>query len=144
MHNGGSWHGKIVTLAEAYAACVKQPIHRLAWATSAAINNICINCDISNAFAEALPPSKPFSMQVDDQFRKWWTNHLGRQQIPKGYIMPILQNLQGHPEAPQLWHKHVNDILVNKLKFDHMTHEPCLSLLPAPPRRRSHHYSLTS
>jgi hypothetical protein len=30
--NGGSRHGKIVTLAETYAACVEQPIHRLAWA----------------------------------------------------------------------------------------------------------------
>jgi Reverse transcriptase (RNA-dependent DNA polymerase) len=124
--NGGSRHGKIVTLAETYAACVEQPIHRLAWAISAAINYICIGCDVSNAFAEAPGPSKLFYMQVDAQFQEWWTKHLKRKPIPKGHVIPILKNLQGHPEAPRLWHKHINNILVNKLNFNHTTHEPCL------------------
>jgi Reverse transcriptase (RNA-dependent DNA polymerase) len=122
--NGGSRHGKIVTLAETYAACVEQPIHRLAWAISAAINYICLGCNVSNAFAEAGPPGKPFYMYVDNQF--WWTKHLRRPPIPKGYVIPILKNLQGHPEAPRLWHKHIDNILINKLNFDHTTHEPCL------------------
>lgn len=124
--NGGTKHGKIVTLAETYAACVEQPIHRLAWAITAAINYISLGCDVSNAFAEAPPPGKPFYMYVDDQFREWWTQHLNRPPIPRGYVIPILRNLQGHPEAPRLWHKHINDILINKLGFDHTTHEPCL------------------
>jgi Reverse transcriptase (RNA-dependent DNA polymerase) len=124
--NGGQRHGKIVTLAETYAACVEQPIHHLAWAITAAINYICLGCDVSNAFAEAPGPNKLFYMYVDDQFREWWTDQLGRRPIPKGYVIPILKNLQGHPDAPRLWHKHINDILVNRMKFDHTTHEPCL------------------
>jgi hypothetical protein len=40
--------------------------------------------------------------------------------------IPIQRNLQGHPEAPRLWHKHINTILVNDLGLDHMIHEPCL------------------
>jgi hypothetical protein len=124
--NGGSRHGKVVTLAETYAACVEQPIHRLAWAITAGINYISIGCDVSNAFAEAAPPSIPFFMEVDAQFLDWWVNCLGNAPIPIGWVIPILRNLQGHPEAPRLWHKHINGILVNDLGFDHTTHEPCL------------------
>jgi hypothetical protein len=124
--NGGSRHGKVVTLAETYAACVEQPIHRLAWAITAGINYISIGCDVSNAFAEAPPPSIPFFMEVDAQFLDWWVNCLGNKPIPIGWVIPILRNLQGHPEAPRLWHKHINNILVNELGFDHTTHEPCL------------------
>jgi hypothetical protein len=124
--NGGSRHGKVVTLAETYAACVEQPIHRLAWAITAGVNHISLGCDVSNAFAEAPPPSIPFYMEVDDQFLDWWVNCLGNDPIPKGWVVPILRNLQGHPEAPRLWHKHINGILVNELGFDHTTHEPCL------------------
>jgi hypothetical protein len=63
---------------------------------------------------------------MDDKFNEWWTQHLKQKPIPKGYVILILKNLQGHPEVICLWHKHINDILVNKLKFDHTTHEPCL------------------
>ena len=48
--NGESQHdGKVVTLAETYAACIEQPIHDLAWAITV---------------AEA-HPSIPFYMEVD-------------------------------------------------------------------------------
>lgn len=124
--NGGSRHGKVITLAETYAACVEQPIHRLSWAITAALNHISLGCDVSNAFAEAPPPKIPFFMEVDEQFLDWWVNSLGNDPIPIGWVIPILRNLQGHPEAPRLWHKHINGILVNDLGFDHTTHEPCL------------------
>jgi Reverse transcriptase (RNA-dependent DNA polymerase) len=124
--NGGSGHGKVVTIAETYAACVEQPIHRLAWAITAGINYISLGCYISNAFAEAPPPSIPFFMEVDDRFLNWWADCLGNDPIPKGWVIPILRNLQGHPEAPRLWHTHINAILVNVLGFHHRTHEPCL------------------
>jgi hypothetical protein len=65
-------------------------------------------------------------MEVDNQFLHWWVNCLGNDPIPKGWVIPILCNLQGHPEAPQLWHKHINSIPANDLGFDHTTHEPCL------------------
>ena len=65
-------------------------------------------------------------MEVDDQFNDWWVNCLHNDPIPPGWVIPILRNLQGHPEAPRLWHKHINCILVEDLGFDHSTHEPCL------------------
>ena len=124
--NGGQRHGKVVTLAETYAACVEQPVHRLTWATFAALNYIGLGCDVSNAFAEAPGPKEPFYMEVDAPFLDWWVNYLGQEPIPLGWVIPIHKNLQGHPEAPRLWHKHINNILIDKLGFDHCTHESCL------------------
>lgn len=124
--NGGPRYGKVVTLAETFAACLEQPAHRLAWALTAACNHIALGCDVANAFAEADAPEEPFYMEVDDQFNTWWTQHLGKPPIPQGYVIPILKNLQGHPEAPRLWSKHIDDIIQNKLHFASTTHEPCL------------------
>ena len=58
--NSGPRNGKVITIAETYAACVEQPIHRLMWAIMAAINYIGLGADVSNAFAEA-PPLKTLS-----------------------------------------------------------------------------------
>jgi hypothetical protein len=124
--NGGTRHGKVVTLAETYAACVEQPAHRLTWALIAALNYVGLGCDVSNAFAEAPPPKEPFYMVADAQFCDWWENCLGNPPLPRGYVIPILRNLQGHPEAPRLWHKHINGILLTKMGFQHTTHKPCL------------------
>jgi hypothetical protein len=113
--NGGTRHGK-----------VEQPAHRLTWALIAALNYVGLRCDVSNAFAEAPPPNKPFYMVADAQFCDWWENCLGNPPLPRGYVIPILRNLQGHPEAPRLWHKHINGILLTKMGFQHTTHKPCL------------------
>jgi hypothetical protein len=66
--NGGTRFGKVVTLAETYAACVEQPAHRLTWSLIAALNYVGLGCDVSNAFAEAPAPKEPFYMVVDEQF----------------------------------------------------------------------------
>mmetsp|Transcript_5974 Transcript_5974/g.9129 ORF Transcript_5974/g.9129 Transcript_5974/m.9129 type:complete len:117 (-) Transcript_5974:2461-2811(-) len=65
-------------------------------------------------------------MQVDEQFMDWWINELKREPFPKEWVIPILKNLQGHPEAPRLWEKHINGILRQALKFQQTTHEPCV------------------
>jgi hypothetical protein len=124
--NGGKRYGKVITIAETYAACVEQPAHRLTWALIAALNFIGLGVDIGNAFAEAPPPKDPFFMQVDTQFREWWTDCLGNPPIPDGYVIPILKNLQGHPEGPRLWDIHIRGIVCDKMGFTHTTHEPCL------------------
>jgi hypothetical protein len=124
--NGGPRYGKVITIAETYAACVEQPAHRLTWALIAALNYIGLGVDIGNAFAEAPPPKDPFFMQVDSQFREWWTECLGNPPIPEGYVIPILKNLQGHPEGPRLWDIHIRGIVCDKLGFAHTTHEQCL------------------
>jgi hypothetical protein len=46
--------------------------------------------------------------------------------IPSGYVLPVNHALQGHPEAPRLWEKHITSILTTKLGFTPTTHEPCL------------------
>ena len=89
-----------MTLAETYASCVEQPAHRLTWALAAALDLIYIRYDVGNAFAEApWGESGPFFIEVDNQFQDWWTNHLHREPISDGYVIPILHALQGHPEA---------------------------------------------
>jgi hypothetical protein len=70
------------------------------------------------------PPKEPFYMVVDEQVRDWWENCLGKPPIPRGWVIPILSNLQGHPEAPRLWHKHIDGILIPTIT--HTTHEACL------------------
>ena len=123
----GSQRSGIVTLAETYASCVEQPAHRLTWALAAALDLICIGYDVGNAFAEApWGESEPFFMEVDDQFQDWWTNHLNKEPIPDGHVIPILHALQGHPEAPRLWDKYISKIIVEELKFKATVHEPCL------------------
>ena len=118
---------QVVTLAEIYAACVDQPAHRLTWALAAALDLVSIGYDVGNAFAKApWGESEPFYMEVDDQFQEWWTQCLGNERIPDGYVIPILHALQGHPEAPRLWDKYVTKIITEEMGFKATTHEPCL------------------
>ena len=49
--DGSTRQGKIVTLAETYAACVEQPIHRLTWAILASMNYVGVGFDVTR------PPS---------------------------------------------------------------------------------------
>ena len=64
--NGGRRYGEVVTLAEMYTSCVKQPIHQLTWAISAALNLYCKGYDGGNAFAEAPAPVNLFVMYPDN------------------------------------------------------------------------------
>ena len=65
-------------------------------------------------------------MEVDNQFQDWWTNHLHREPILDGNVIPILHALQGHPKAPRLWDKYISKIITEELKFKATVHEPCL------------------
>jgi Reverse transcriptase (RNA-dependent DNA polymerase) len=125
--NGGKRYGKIITLSETYAACLEQPAHRIFWALTATSNYIAIGTDVANAFGEADAPANKFYMHVDEQFRNWWEHELKEPPIPNtDHIVPVLKNLQGHPEAPRQWHKYIQAILLNDMEFKATTHEPCL------------------
>ena len=65
-------------------------------------------------------------MTVDDQFAEWWVERKGFAPIPHGHVLPVNHALQGHPEAPRLWEKFINYVLVEKLGFTATTHERCL------------------
>jgi hypothetical protein len=123
--NGGKRYGKAVTLAHTYASCVEQPGARLFWSLSALHGMTALGADAGNAFAEAPPPIQPFYMAIDDQFRTWWTECLGNDPIPDGFVLPVNHALQGHPEAPRLWEKHIVAIL-DKMGFKSTTHERCV------------------
>lgn len=83
--------------------------------------------DESNAFAKAPLPKQQFYMRPDTQFNNWWTKCLGRNPIPPGYVLLVLHALQGHPEAPQLWERHVTKILQG-MGLTATTHKPCIYL----------------
>lgn len=124
--NGGKRFGKAVTLAETYATCVEQPASRIYWALTVSRCLLAMGADAGNAFAEAPPPLQRFYMRIDEQFRTWWTECKGRSPIPKNYVLPVNNALQGHPESPRLWEQHIHKILVENLHFTATTHEKCL------------------
>jgi hypothetical protein len=123
--NGGKRYGRAVTLAHTYASCVEQPGARIFWSLAALHGMTALGADAGNAFAEAPPPVEPFYMEIDEQFRTWWTESLGLDPIPAGFVLPVKHALQGHPEAPRLWEKHIVKILAN-MGFKSTTHEKCI------------------
>ena len=86
---------------------------------------IIFGADVSNAFAKAPPPKQPFFIRPDKAFQEWWVNHLKRDPIPHGHIVPVLKAMQGHPESPRLWERHADKIL-HELGLSPTVHEPCL------------------
>ena len=123
--DGSTRSGQVRVLAETYANCVEQTSARLFYAVSAAENLLIFGADVCNAFAEASAPKQPFFIRPDRAFHEWWVNHLGREPIPDGYIIPVLKAMQGHPESPRLWEKHADKIL-RDLGLTPTVHEPCL------------------
>ncbi len=108
-----------------YANCVDQTSSRLFYAILAKENLLVFGADVSNAFAEALPPKQGFYVQPDKAFHNWWVLHKRRPPILEGRVIPALSAMQGHPESPHLWEKHANAILQG-LGLTPTTHEPYL------------------
>ena len=97
---------------------------RLFFALAALENKLVFGADVSNAFAEADAPAQEYFMRVDAQFREWWISK-GNRDIPPGFVIPILKNLQGHPEAPRQWSRHI-DAILKQHGFTPTVHAPCL------------------
>jgi hypothetical protein len=122
----GSSRQGTVTIGHTYANSLMTTSERLFWALTAQLGLVAYGADVSNAFAEAPPPQHPLYMYIDDAFREWWTEHLNRPPIPKHYtVVQVYNAIQGHPESPRLWEKHINKILV-QMGFIATRHEPCL------------------
>ena len=98
---------------------------RLFFALAALENKLVFGADVSNAFAEADAPAQVYFMRVDRQFREWWLLAKGNGEIPIGFVIPILKNLQGHPEAPRQWSRHIDTIL-KQHGFCPTVHAPCI------------------
>lgn len=123
--DGSSRAGQVRILDETFASCVDRTGSRLFYAIAAAENLLVYGSDVSNAFGEAAPPQQGFYIRPDQAFREWWTDHKGYPPIPDGYVIPVLAAMQGHPESPRLWEKHIDKIL-RKIGLTPTTHEPCL------------------
>ena len=124
--NGSPRQKGTVTLGHTYANALDAASERLFWAIVANENLIAIGADVSNAFAEAPAPKAPLYLYIDDAFREWWTVHLRNEPIPADCNVVRVHNaIQGHPESPRLWEKHIDKIL-RELGMVPATHEPCL------------------
>lgn len=124
--NGSPRQKGTIMLGHTYANSLEAASERLFWAITAQENLIAVGADVSNAFAEAPPPKAPLYMYIDDTYRKWWTEHLGQPPIPADCNVVRVNNaIQGHPESPRLWEKHIHHILTI-LGLRATTHSPCM------------------
>lgn len=124
--NGNPRQKGTITLGHTYANALDAASERLFWSIVAKEGLIAVGADVSNAFAEAPPPTAPLYLYIDDAFREWWTDHLGKPPIPKECNVVRVHNaIQGHPESPRLWEKHIDKILRN-IGLQPTVHEPCL------------------
>jgi hypothetical protein len=124
--NGTPHQQGTVTLGHTYANALDAASERLFWAIVANEGLLAIGADVSNAFAEAPAPKAPLFLYIDDTFREWWVRHLGKEPIPpECNVVRVHNAIQGHPELPRLWEKHIDKVL-QELGLRPTTHEPCL------------------
>jgi hypothetical protein len=117
---------KTITIRNTYANSLATDSERLFWALAAKNGLIVAGADVSNAFVEAPAPGDTFYIIPDNIFRQWWMQHKNRPPIPSGWVLKVKYALQGHPESPRLWERHITRILKDKLQFKATHHEPCL------------------
>ena len=122
--NGSKLKGKGVKYAKHYAASVSQQGMKLFVALAAHFGYIILAADATNAFAQSPAPDDQTYVFVDEQYRDWYREKFGKE-IPKGYVLPVLSALQGHPEAGALWADKIEGTL-KKLGFRSTTHETCI------------------
>jgi len=124
--NGSPRQKGTVTIGHTYANALDAASERLFWAIVASEGLIATGADVSNAFAEAPAPKAPLFLYIDDSFRDWWVNHLNKDPIPKECNVVRVNNaIQGHPESPRLWEKHI-DRIFKVLGLALAVHEPCI------------------
>ena len=122
----GARNRSATTQGHTYANSLDAPSERLFWALVAKRGLFAIGADVSNAFAEAPPPKTPLYRYIDEAFRDWWVHHLKRPPIPpECNVVRVCHAIQGHPESPRLWEKHI-DAILQDMGFTPTRHEPCL------------------
>ena len=122
--DGSTRGGPAPVSGHTYAPTPDMTDLRLCFALSVLEHKLISRADVSYLFAEASAPPQIYNMRVATQFREWWAAN-GRPPIPQGRVIPILMNLQGHPEAPQKWSHHI-DTLLQKYHYELTVHALCL------------------
>jgi hypothetical protein len=68
-------------------------------------------------------------MHCDQVFRDWWAERYPTIPLPSDAVIPVLKNLQGHPEVPRLWSARSHGVLI-ALYFKNTTHDhACITAL---------------
>jgi hypothetical protein len=124
--DGSKWWRRSMTLGTTYANSLATDSKRLFWAIAAKKGLIVVGADVSNAFAEAPAPGDTFYIIPDVILHDWWVNHKKCPPIPSGWVLKVKYALQGHPESPRLWQRHIKGILTDRIGYHHMHHEPSL------------------
>ena len=108
---------------QTYSSCIETPCMRLFLALAAQQGMVVNFGDTTNAFQQSPPPTKRCYVAIDDAYQSWRIKRFGSCPDPKLYVIPLLRNLQGHPEAGVCFERLVNEILQNKMGFKNTTHE---------------------
>jgi hypothetical protein len=79
--------------------------------------------DCDNAYQNSPSPTEPCFLESDEAYRSWFKKRFGYD-FPRGYVIPALRAIQGHPEAGRLWQELILSILLGPpLNFKTTTHE---------------------
>jgi hypothetical protein len=93
--------GKTMVHGATYAPTPQQIYFCLHIALSVLLSMYLRNAGVTNAFAEAERPEQMYCMRCDQVFKdRWKTQYPDIQLHPDA--VPVLKNLQGHPEGPRL------------------------------------------
>jgi hypothetical protein len=117
--------GKTMIHGATYAPTPRKIDFRLQIALAATLGMYLWHADVTNAFAEAESPYQMYYMHCDRVFRDWRAERNPNIPLPPGAVVPVLKNLQGHPEGPCLWSVRSHGVLID-LEFKNTTHAPCL------------------
>jgi L-rhamnose mutarotase len=86
-----------------YAPTPHQIDFHIQMALAANLDMYLWHADVSNAFAEAERRKQMYYMRRDAVFRDWWKRMHPYIPLPPDAVVPVLNNLQGHPEGPLIW-----------------------------------------
>jgi len=68
------------------------------------------------------PPTEQCYVEIDNALESYYKRKFGIILDPKTQVLPVLEALQGHPEAGALWEKIITKIL-DDMGFKPTTHE---------------------
>jgi hypothetical protein len=125
VYDGSTGGGQIMVHGATYAP-IPQHIDVCLQIDIVALQGMCIwYADVTNAFTEAGSPEQIYYMRCDHVFREWRADNHPDIALPPDMVVPVLDNIQGHPEDPRLWEVRCHDVFV-MLKFKNTTYAPSL------------------
>jgi hypothetical protein len=93
---------KGIQYVEHYATCISQCGMGLFFAICTINNFVVLGADAINACAQSPPPKTPSYVRLDAQYLAWyiWKSDIA---LDPNMVLPVLHDLQGHPDSGSLW-----------------------------------------